>query len=196
MKMDDFGKMIESALNAMTHVMNLHDKDRVLIVMDHHTARAGEAFRAAAEQCGCAVEVYEIPNAGRPLLKMPAPMKKLVKEKTVVINAFKGFKEETPFRLEWINAITASKTIRLGHSPNITETMMTQGPMNVDYPAMLKDARRLMGAFVNAKSVRITAPGGTDVSIGIEDRGFSTDVLITEDNPGNLPCGEIWCGPQ
>jgi leucyl aminopeptidase (aminopeptidase T) len=53
-----------------------------------------------------------------------------------------------------------------------------------------------MRAFENAVSAHITAPGGTDVTVRIEDRAFRTDVKITNDNAGNLPCGEIWCGPE
>ncbi|MHA2281730.1 MAG: aminopeptidase, partial [Promethearchaeota archaeon] len=45
--------------------------------------------------------------------------------------------------------------------------------------------------------VHISAPGGTDIVLYIEDRPFSTDVRITKvPYFANLPCGEIWCGPN
>ena len=85
--------------------------------------------------------------------------------------------------------------MRLGHGPGITESMMIRGPMNVDYKEMLDTAKKLMKSFEGAKSARITAPAGTDLVLDIEDRTFKTDVEITDDNAGNLPCGEIYCAP-
>jgi len=85
--------------------------------------------------------------------------------------------------------------MRLGHGPGITEAMMTEGPMTVDFQKMAALAGRLIESFENAKSVHITAPGGTDLTVGIEDRAFSTDTRITNEQAGNLPCGEIWCAP-
>ncbi|MHC4945014.1 MAG: aminopeptidase, partial [Planctomycetota bacterium] len=193
--MTDMEKMVAAAGEAMKHVMSLAGEDRVLVVTDQHTRNVGDAFYKAAEGRGCEVALYEIPEAGRPYSEVPEEMEALLQGKSVVINAFKGFSEETPFRVKWIRAITGPEKIRLGHCPNITEAMMTEGPMNVDYKKMLDDAKGLMNAFENAVSAHITAPGGTDVTIHIEDRAFKTDVKITKDNAGNLPCGEIWCGP-
>jgi len=193
--MADAQNMITAALNAMKHVMSLTKEDRVLVVTDNPTRSIGDAFHQAAAGYGCVAELYIIPDKQRPLSEVPPEMIGALKDKNFVINALKGLKEETPFRVKWIKVITDSKTIRLGHSPNITESMMTKGPMNVDYQEMLNSAKQLMKGFADAKTVHITAPSGTDIVLGIEDRAFKTDVEITEENAGNLPCGEIWCGP-
>ncbi|MFX1309656.1 MAG: aminopeptidase, partial [Promethearchaeota archaeon] len=85
---------------------------------------------------------------------------------------------------------------RLGHAPGITKSMLIEGAMNIDYKKMVITADKMIESFEKAKTVHISAPGGTDVNLDIEDRAFSTDVqIIKEPYFANLPCGEIWCGP-
>jgi leucyl aminopeptidase (aminopeptidase T) len=67
--------------------------------------------------------------------------------------------------------------------------------MSADYLEIAKKVTYLMDLFKNAKRVKITAPGGTDIELEIEDRDFETDVEIKQGTMGNLPAGEIWCAP-
>jgi len=188
--------MKTSAQNAMIHVMNLKKEDSVLIITDDYTKDVGDAFHEAAIDYGCTAQSYFLPEKDRPLLEIPAEMRELVKGKTIVINAFKGFADETPFRGKWIKEVVATKSIRVGHGPSITKSMMIEGPMNIDYKKMVHTADKMIKNFENAKIVHVTAPGGTDVVLDIEDRAFSTDVQINKEPFfANLPCGEIWCGP-
>ena len=189
--MSDQDKMKASAREAMIHVMSLKKEDTVLVVTDEDTRRIGEAFLAAAVECGCETEMILLPEEDRPFKEIPPPLTGILENKSVVINMFKALRDETPFRVEWIRRITDPKSIRLGHGPGITESMMIHGPMNVDYELMLDNAQKLMKSFEGAKSAHITSPAGTDLVLDIEDRTFKTDVEITDDNAGNLPCGEI-----
>ena len=194
--MNEFEKMKSSAQNAMIHVLNLIQEDVVLVVTDKHTKKEGEAFYTAAIEYGCKAHIYFLPEKDRPLLKVPSELSSLVDGKTVVINAIKGFSEETPFRIKWMDVVLATKSTRVGHCPGITKSMMIEGPMNIDYEKMAISANKMINSFDNAKQVHITAPGGTDIILYIEDRGFSTDVkLIVASHIANIPCGEIWCGP-
>ncbi len=194
--MNDFKRMTISAQKAMIHVLKLNKEDTVLVVTDEHTKSEGEAFYTAAIEYGCTAHLYLLPEINRPLLEIPSELSALVKGKTIVINAFKGLGEETPFRLKWIKKVLATKSIRVGHCPGITKSMMIEGPMNIDYVKMVDTANKMIKSFNNAKQVHITAPGGTDIILYVEDRGFSTDVqVIDEPYFANLPCGEIWCGP-
>lgn len=179
----------------MIHVMDLKPDDHVLVITDKKTERIGRAFYQAAEQYGCTADLFDIPNSNRPLKTVPQPMLDKLDGTTVAINAFASMQEETPFRIQWIKQILATGRIRLGHGPGITEAMMIDGPMNVDYAGMLATAVRLSDAFTNAASVHITALAGTDVTVYIEDRPFANDIKITTEHFGNLPCGEIWCAP-
>ena len=194
--MSKFQKMINSAQNAMIHVMNLNKEDAVLVVTDEHTRRIGEAFYNAAKGYGSSAQLYMLPEKERPLSEIPVEMIDLADRKTIVINAFKGMGEETTFRVKWVKKILATKSIRLGHGPGITKSMLIKGPMNINYEKMEKTADKMIKNLENAKLAHISAPGGTDILVYIEDRGFSMDVKITKDPYlANLPCGEIWCGP-
>jgi leucyl aminopeptidase (aminopeptidase T) len=188
--------MTSSAKKAMIHVMNMKKEDSILVVTDDYTKNIGKAFYNAAIEYGCTAQYYFLPETDRPLLEIPKELNDSAKDKTIVINAFKGIAEETPFRGKWIKEIAATKSIRLGHGPGITESMLIEGPMNIDYNKMVETAYKMIESFKNAKIVHISAPGGTDVTLDIEDRAFSTDVkIIKEPYFANLPCGEIWCGP-
>jgi len=194
--MNDFEKMTISAQKAMIHVLKLDKEDDVLIITDEHTKREGEAFYTAAIEYGSTAYLYFLPENNRPLLEIPSELCSLFEGKTIVLNVFKGMAEETPFRVKLIDSILTTKSVRVGHCPGITKSMMIEGPMNIDYSELVIAANKLINRFKNAKQVHITAPGGTDIILCIEDRGFSTDTqLIDESHIANLPCGEVWCGP-
>lgn len=196
LKMNDFKKMINSAQRAMVHVLKLDKEDKVLVVTDEHTKSEGQAFYTAAIKYGCTAHLYFLPETIRPIFEIPKELISLLKGKTMVINAFKGLAEETPFRVKWIDEVHVNTSVRVGHCPSITKSMMIEGPMNVDYDKMVAIANKMISSFNNAKQVHITAEGGTDIVLDIEDRGFSTDTqLINESYLANLPCGEVWCGP-
>jgi len=176
--------------------MNMKKEDSILVITDKYTKNIGEVFHDTAIDYGCTAQVYLLPEKERPLSEIPPKMSELAVGKTTVINVFKGMGEETPFRSKWIKKIIATKSIRLAHGPSITKSMMIEGPMNIDYEKMRLTADKLIKNFENAKEVHVTAPGGTDIIMDIEDRAFSTDVRVVR-HPyfANLPCGEIWCGP-
>jgi aminopeptidase len=188
-------KMIAAAKGALLHVMELEPEQRVLVVTDAATLRIGEAFRTAATEISCATEMFLLPEKERPLAEVPEDMREAAADKDAVLNMFQASSEETPFRIKWLNFLAAGKRIRVGHGPGITESMMTEGPMNVDYAQMRETARRLIEGFAGAASVHITTLAGTNLTLDITDRPFQGDVAITTRLAGNLPCGEVYCGP-
>ena len=193
--MADFQRMIASAHRAMVKVLELEPTDRVLVVQDPQCRKCSEAFFEAARAHGCATTAYLLPEEGRPLTRMPDGMAETVAEIDVVINAMSGASDEVPFRIEWLTLLE-ERGLRVGHSPNIHEDMMDGGPMDVDYDLMAEQADRLIEALTGALSVRITTPGGSDLTLNIEGRRCVTDVRITDTEKGcNLPCGEVFCAP-
>lgn len=187
--------MNQTALSAMTHVLDLAPSDRVLVVTDPVTRTCGEAFAAAARARGCTVRSFLLPAEGRPLKTMPDGMLALLDETDVVINAIEGDPAEVPFRLAWIKAVEGAGRIRMGHSPGIDEEMMLHGPLAVDYDRMTRRAAALLAALAEARTLQVTAPGGTDLVMDVTDRGFISDLKATLTEGANLPCGEIYCCP-
>jgi leucyl aminopeptidase (aminopeptidase T) len=193
--MADLQRMIEAARRAMVNVLELKPSDRVLVVQDPSCGRCSQAFHEAARAEGCSTTVFALPEEGRPLKTMPEGMAAALEGHDVVINVMSGSSDEIPFRIEWLTLLE-SRGIRIGHSPSIQEEMMDGGPMDVDYSLMADQADRLIAVLADASSVRITAPGGTDITLEIKGRRVITDVRITETEKGcNLPCGEVYCAP-
>jgi leucyl aminopeptidase (aminopeptidase T) len=187
--------MIDTARRALIHVLGLEREDRVLVVTDEVTRTIGEAFRAAAYGQGCATSLYLLPEERRPLTEVPEELSLHLEDKTVVLTLFRAIADEIPFRVQLCLLISQTRRIRFGHSPGITEAMMVEGPMNVDYRAMREGADRLVQSFADAVLVHITAPAGTDLVLGIEGRAFRSDVGATVEVACNLPCGEVYCAP-
>ena len=193
--MADFQRMVESARRAMLNVLDLQPSDRVLVVQDPLCLRCSAAFFEAARAHGCQATTFLLPGEGRPLERMPDGMADTIEDVDVVINAMSGSSDEVPFRIEWLKLLE-ERGLRVGHSPNIHEDMMDGGPMDVDYRLMAERADQIIEALSGARSVRITTPAGSDLSLGIEGRRFVTDVRVSATEKGcNLPCGEVFCAP-
>ena len=192
-------KMKAGALNALSAILDVKKGKSVLVVTDAPKMPIGLAFEAAAKELGAETFLYQLP-AERPMKAVPDDLLELVQSyrpfarDTVFINAFSGMAEETPVRIALIRK-EEEVGARVGHAPGITVDMMTEGPMNVDYRAIAKAAFRLMKRFEGARTVHLTAPGGTDITLDIEGRDFETDLEIRNGSMGNLPAGEIWCAP-
>jgi hypothetical protein len=192
-------KMKQGALNALDTILEVGKGKTVLVVTDPKKLGIGKAFEAAARELGAATEMYILP-AKRPMKALPEDLLPKVEgfrpmaADTVFINAFSGMAEETPLRIQLIRK-QEDVGGRVGHAPGITEEMMTEGPMNVDYRKIAINARALMARFKGAGKAHLTAPSGTDITMGIEGRDFETDVEIKAGAMGNLPAGEIWCAP-
>jgi leucyl aminopeptidase (aminopeptidase T) len=189
--------MIDGAKNALKVVLSLASNENMLIVTDEHKQPIASAFEQGGTQLGAKVRTFILPEERRPLSEIPdevLPELKHCSDGGVIINAFEANSEETPFRIKLIKQELATNS-RVGHCPGITLGMMTEGPMTVDWEDVAKNVDNLMNKFQNAVSVRLTAPGGTDITLGIKDRAFDTDVRIKSGSFGNLPAGEIWCAP-
>lgn len=187
-------KKVIAAKRALEEVLAVRKGERVLVITDVHTKEVGNAFMEAAKELETDVKIYFLPEEKRPLKEIPENLLNAISSIDIGITALKGGSEETPFRISLIRQIMKVAR-KLGHGPGITEAMMEEGPMNVNYKEMQSNATKLINSFKNVCSVKITSPNGSDFILNIEDRSFKTDVFIEDKAWGNLPSGEIWCGP-
>ncbi len=188
--------MTAAALNAMNSIMGLNSSDNILILTDVHCKNISNAFKQAGFSKGCKVDVYRIDEKSRPLQEIPEVLISLLKGKTIVLNIIKAFPKEIQFRIKWIFKVKENGRIKCAHMPGITESMMTEGPLNVDYNDMKAKANSLLTLLKNAETLHITTDQGTDVILGIKGRKFIDDIFIAEGEMANLPCGEIYCAPE
>jgi len=187
-------KMTENAHRSLASVLGLEAGEEVLVVTDDARESIGRAFVDGAERLGARVELFRLAEGSRPLAHIPEDLSPLIERAAVAVNCFTALPEETPFRVALIRA-EASGARRVGHAPGITEAMMAEGPMDVDFGAMKQRAMEMISSLRHASYVRITAPSGTDLTLYIEGRRFDSDVEIEPGGCGNLPCGEVWCAP-
>ena len=97
--------MIKGAKNALAVVLSLRHEDKVLVVTDVEKQEIGDTFRKAAEEFGAAVSMYAIRETERPLREIPEDLRSMIPGNDIIINAFSGFPEETPFRIKLIKPV-------------------------------------------------------------------------------------------
>jgi aminopeptidase len=187
-------KMKQAATGALKGVLNLSATEKLLVITDDERLEIGRAFAAGAEALGAAFDLYCLPADQRPLSEVPEHLAKLSKGAQVTVNCFGAMADETPFRINLIRGLLAAGQ-RVGHAPGITESMMSDGPLNVDFADLRHKASAMIARLRESSYLRVTAPGGTDATFYVEGRGWDTDLVIGPGQFGNLPCGEIWCAP-
>lgn len=190
------GKMYNAALSALTGVLQISSYDRVLILYDTHSVSIANSFNEAAASKECKITSYLIREDDRPLREIPEDLSPLLEGKTIVLNILRAFPEEINFRIKWLFRIEEDKKARCAHMPGITEEMMTEGPMNVDYTGLRKTASELMKLLNEADHLHITSKAGTDLILGVNKRPFADDVYVKAGGGCNFPCGEIYCAPE
>ena len=88
------------------------------------------------------------------------------------------------------------KSMRGAWTPGITVDMMNRTAA-IDYELLQARCKKLEKLFTNAKSVHITAPAGTDVTISVENRKlmFDDGDFSKPGTGGNIPAGEVFISP-
>ncbi|MBI9101717.1 MAG: aminopeptidase [Spirochaetales bacterium] len=90
-----------------------------------------------------------------------------------------------------------SKQTRSFWSPSTTIDMFTN-MVPIDYARLKKEALWVKEIFDKAASIRVTAPGGTDITFGVQARkGMLDDGDFSRPGAGgNLPAGETFISPE
>lgn len=88
------------------------------------------------------------------------------------------------------------KRSRAFWSPGTTKDMFRR-TVPIDYSKLRKDCSRVVKTMAEARCVRVTAPGGTDVTVGIRGRKAKPDDgnFRKPGQAGNLPSGEVYVSP-
>jgi leucyl aminopeptidase (aminopeptidase T) len=88
------------------------------------------------------------------------------------------------------------KKMRGFWSPGTTRDMFRR-TVPIDYSRLRRDCARVVRALAGSRSVNVTAPGGTDVTIGIRGRKARSDDgnYRKPGQSGNVPSGEVFVSP-
>ena len=112
----------------------------------------------------------------------------------VVILATKSSMTHTKAR---INASKTGRT-RIISMPGISELMFSAGGMTADYNALQKELSGLTSLFRRKRDVKVTSPGGTNITFSIGAKWRTDDNGICN-RPGqvmNLPSGRVFVFPK
>lgn len=81
-------------------------------------------------------------------------------------------------------------------SPGITPDMFAR-TVPIDYSVLRRDCRKLAHLMKTAEAIRVTAPSGTDVTVGVNGRVPKSDNgdFRRPGGSGNIPSGEVYVSP-
>ncbi len=88
------------------------------------------------------------------------------------------------------------KTLRAIWTPGITVDMFRR-TAGIDYKLLQRRCEAIMKALTGAETIRVTSPGGTDVTVPVSGRKpMSDDGDFTSGGKGgNIPAGEVFISP-
>jgi aminopeptidase len=176
---------------AVRDCMGTKPGERVLIVTDEPLRTIGYALWQAAKDIGTEVMLVEMLPRASNGAEPPREIAELMKMMDVVLCPTSKSLTHTDAR----RAASATGA-RIATLPGVTEEIMVRC-MNADYNAIADRTFRLCRALEQTNIVRVTAPGGTDVTLPIKGRtAHASSGLFREKGLwGNLPTGEAYLAP-
>lgn len=186
--------MRQIAKDALAHVLGAKEGEHLLVVTDEQRIEIGNAFYEAGDRLGLEGRLFVLEDNERPLEELPIDLRRALEGADVMVSVFIAYPEETPFRIKLLKAAEESGA-RVGHGPGITDDMMLEGAMRVDYQELIGVSEKVRRDLKGAVRAHLTSPGGTDLWLTLRGREFITDTRIGPGAFGNLPPGEVWGAP-
>ena len=94
------------------------------------------------------------------------------------------------------DVLYGEKMLRGFWSPGITKDMFSR-TVPIDYARLRSDSARLRKVLMSSDTVRVEAPGGTDITIGVRGREAHLEDgdFRKPGKAGNIPSGEVYVSP-
>ncbi len=211
--MDEKEKIVDGVVNMFKVNMGVKKGEKILIVTDIPTAeewkskdssKITEALNrsllakmvseiAMEKFPECKVEFFVYPSVGKHGTYPGKEVEDKMKVADVVIAI-------TTYSLSHTNArVNACKAgARVASMPMfLAEMFYPGGPMAADYREIEKETKKIADLMTEANEVRVTSPGGTDITFSLKGRNGMVDagILTEKGSFGNLPAGEAYCAP-
>ncbi len=208
---ENLEQLSEAAKVAVTHALDVKTGERVLIVTNppKETLRIAMALHNAVQDAG-----------GIPILLVQPVKTQLDFADDAVIQAIASvpdvfismsaqklgkdrFAISHPYKVDGktydhvFHYLMAAQKLRAFWSPMATEDMFIR-TVPIDYSRLVYEVQLVKDVLDKAERVRITSPGGTDVTIGTSGRTAMKDDgnLTFKGAGGNLPAGETFISPE
>jgi len=183
---------MKGARVAVETCMKTQPEETVLIVTDTHKLRIAEAFAYAAASTGAKTVTTIMEPAQEHAKEPPKPVAQAMKTAEVVLIPTTKSLSHTDAR-----RVATKAGARIASMPGIIEDMMRIGGLTADYKQVAKLTDRVVDILIKAKTVKITTPSGTDLTMSIENRPPMPDTGLYHKpgDWGNLPAGEVCLAP-
>lgn len=184
--------IMKGARIAVENCMKIKPDETVLIVTDAQKLHIAEAFTYAAASLGATAVTTIMEPTKQHGSEPPKPVAQAMKEAEVVLIPTTKSLSHTDARRE-----ATKQGARIASMPGITEGMMSVGGLTADYKQIAILTDKLANIVEKAKTVRITSPSGTDLTMSIEGRPplRDTGLYHKPGDWGNLPAGEVCLAP-
>ena len=202
--------LVRAARAAVDDVLAVRKNERVLIITNpsSDSRQISEALYDAVAEVGAApILLFQkekgqfdfLENEGvkaieaNPDVVISVSKDRLGKDRYGMMHGYKGRRRYNHI----FDFLYEEKKMRTFWSPGVTIDMFAR-TVPIDYTQMRKDSTRMCKMMALAESIRVTAPGGTDLSIGIRGRKAKKDAgdFRKAGKGGNLPSGEVYISPE
>ncbi|MGD9962542.1 MAG: aminopeptidase [Thermoplasmata archaeon] len=151
------------------------------------------AFQAEKGQFDFTEETIVKAMHAEPDVLLSISTDKIGKDKVGLIKGYPGKRKYSSI----FEKLYEEKTSRAFWSPGVTKDMWRR-TVPIDYTRLRSDCRKVMRHLNASSSVRVTAPGGTDITIGLKGRKAKLDDgdFRRPGSAGNVPSGEVYVSPE
>ncbi|MFB6086841.1 MAG: aminopeptidase [Halodesulfurarchaeum sp.] len=180
------------AETAVHQCLGLQPDERCLIITDDDRLEIGQALYEVAREVTDDAVLLTYPPGDQHGEEPPGPVAGALTETDAFLAPTSKSISHTRARSDATDAGVRGATL-----PAITKGVFERG-LEADYDLIGETCERVHGAVAGAEEIRITAPGGTDITVEPGNREWRLDTGAVAD-PGtfsNLPAGEVFVSPE
>ena len=184
------------AYNAINVCLRLNPGERITLITDEETIEIAASLVNEIEKIGSEYRLFLLEDmANRPLKRMPEIILNDLLKSQVSILAVVSQINELHSRFQMLSVINKNK-IRHAHMVNINKQIMLEG-MRADFLEIDILSKKLVEKARKAKEIRAVSKGGTNIKAEFSSNlnWIKTSGIISPDEWGNLPGGEIFTAP-
>ncbi|MGE5354581.1 MAG: aminopeptidase [Acidobacteriota bacterium] len=184
-------KLDKAAVIAIKDCMGAKKKEKILVITDEVKRDIGYVLYNNALDLGYEALLIEMKSRRFNGEEPPLEVAELMQKYDVVFCPTAKSLTHTEARRH-----ASEKGVRIATFPGITPEVMIRG-LNADYKKIAALTLKLKKIFEKTKTVRVTSPAGTDITMDISGRtAFASKGLFhKKGESGNLPTGETFVAP-
>jgi len=185
------GTLADASRFVIQHSMGMQAGETVLVIVDTPKRPIGEALVLAARELGGEGILVEMTPRVANGTEPPKSIAAAMAAANIVLAPTSKSLTHTKARKEACEA-----GARIATMPNITAEIMVN-TLQGDITPIVNSCLQYAGMLTGADTVRITSPGGTDLTLSLTGRSALPDLGVYHQpgQYGNLPAGEVYAAP-